>query len=1661
MVSAVASLGTRADCTTPIPTEIINVAITGGATPTNFSYQVAIDGGAYDSLNAIPAGATSFTYPATSIGSFYEFKITDNTTGCSIISNAYTVPVFNTMTVTASAAANVDCATNATGAIEINITGYSGAYTYEIFRGSTTTGFIGSGDTLTNPFVLPHGLIATTSGSEYTVVVTQTAYPSCPGTSLPVTITEPAVLALSPTITVVNQNCNNTGATITVPLSSVTGGTGGTLGYTFAFVPNGTGVEPIASAFGPSNFVTLPTTQIAPLFDTVEVWVKDTNDCTVMQTVRISLDDIPTILDPGAQCFVGAPIVIDLSSLATVPVGPAQFYTVNGSNQTNATYTITKPGSYYFSVTDANGCISNTVTYTVVNQLIAGALLDKDLTCAPTPAATINVTITGGVGPFSYQMFNGVTAVGGITPVTGTTFTVNPTTAGTYSFLITDSYSPTCSVTTNPVEVTIPVPPTFTAVPTDATCNGDSNGTITVTPTAGVAPFTFALSGGFNTTGDATGNYSGLPAGSYTVTITDAKGCPATSATPIIIGEPAAVRVDTFVVTTPLRCGPSNVTLQARVTAQGVGGNGSYEYNFNNEGWTKDDFYLTNIAGPVSVLVRDTNLCTVSAAVSIPVDALDKPKDLAFLVTTEPTCLANTATVQVTATDGVGSLDFDIIEFNNVPTTFYLTQTTPGSGTPASFANLPPGDYTFRVTDSNGCTYQELYPVAPVVNIAATVATITNETCFNTDNGTATFTVSNSVGYTATLTVGTGSPQITGNTVSLTALAPGNYNLQVEDITTRCRADVPFTIAGIAQVLDFNTTPTNINCNNDEAIITVTATGGTLDYKYAVALATAPAPAVTDYSLSSTLTVDTNNGTNMNWIVYVLDANGCPINKPQTILVDANPTIASAVATQCPSTTGTYDITVTASGFSSALEYSADGTNYQTGNVITVNAPGNYTITVKDANGCISVGFPVSIVDPLILTPTVSTPVTCADGDGVVTVSTTGGSGNYVYNIDGGTFASVTSFLNVASGNHTIGVRDTTTLCEVFATVNLQVATPVTGFALAKTEVTCNGGTDGSITATMDTPAPGVNDNPVYTYTLTGTTTVGNLPVTRPAQDSPLFSGLSAGSYTVVVTSERGCTDTETITIFEPGLITVPAPTVVQFGCTSGNAGNLATITVTGVTGGTTPYLNYEFIKNGTQVQFGDSNVYTEANLSGGSYIVNVYDSKRCIGTTTAAITINPYIQLDKVNVNVTRAITCLLPENISVSATTIGGPATNLQYTLVDVTYDNTTTPPTAIKGSIYPAVTNPTGVFANLPVGNYEITVRNLDTNCEIIGVHYVNQPNTFDLTIDNLVDVTCLGDTNGSARVTLIDTVITATSPNQAGPFTYTVTGPVASTGTATTAGPITLTNLTAGAYSITAVLSNSPFCTVSKNFTISGPNAALVISETHTAITCVAGNNDGSISATATGGWPGGYEFQLERGATVVTPWSTVSNFNGLTAGNYTVKVRDPKGCEVSTTVPLVIPTLIDFIATPSTTLLTCNGDTNARITVSAPTGGQGSNYLYTLNTTSVTPMISSGPQSGNVFDNLGAGTYTITVTDGWGCGTTSAPIVIAQPTKVVASLVLATTQTCFTQSTITLSAIGGTGAYEYSTTPNFAAIEGNFATRDYFPCACRNLPLLCT
>ncbi|MGL2987974.1 T9SS type B sorting domain-containing protein [Flavobacterium sp. RSSA_27] len=1573
-------------------------------------------------------GSKKTTIPNLIPGVTYTFIVHDGLTGCYYFeTSSIAVPTNSTITVNPLTPNNITCKGAADGNVSFTMNhtyGFDTPVTYQIYNSQSVTP-VGSSVATTIP--ASGSLVISNFGTlpfgNYFVLVTETGaapHAGCSISSAPFDITESAI-DLSITANVIkNSNCNDLGI--------ITGqAKDGTAPYSYQVTTSAT--PPLASDV---NWVSTNTfTRAGSLAGTTYyVYAKDAYGCIKSDDVILLQDAPPTITAPAPICYNGTAFTINLvtDASATATIVPAT-YSVNGSAfQNSPSFTFNAAGTYNLVIKDGNGCEAN-VDFVVLPKLELSAAVTKALDCTSSPNAEITLTANGGTTtPLPYIFEYSTT--GGAPWTTMTTNVLSASTAGTYTFRVTDANNTTTCQTTTSI-VLDPIPTTvFTTTETNVSCNGGSDGTITVNVTAGEGPYEYSLTDGVTTTPFQTSNqFTGLAAGTtYVVTVRNAKQCTLPSS-PITISEPSAITASAAV-TTPLSCGTGNITQQATVTVTASGGTGVLEYSFDGgANYSTVNTYTTNIPGLVSVLVKDANGCPIAAAVTADVLPLNPPTQM-DINGTPVYCapLATTSTVTISnVQNGVTPYTYQIIS--------PIAAMIDNLANPV-FAGLAPDTYVFQVTDANGCTYQESYTVAPVNNITVAVSATTDVTCFGDNNGSATFKVTDFTNYTAVLTTGTGGT-ITqaADIVTLTGLAPGAYTLQVTDATTGCTADVSFAIAQ-PTVLDL-TLVSNVNANcNSGAIVTVQGTGGTPSYTYAF-VADGVTPIATDYTASNNATLAVTLPSPNNYDVWVQDANGCKFKLDIVVVMDANPVLNGVAFTECPDPiNGTYTFTINTPTGVGPFEYSIGG-GFQTSPIFVVNAPGSYDVTVKDKNGCTTtVPALVVIRQPLILTPTVSTPVSCADNDGVITVSATGGSGSYLYNIDGSAFASVTSFPNVSSGNHIIGVQDTTTLCEVFATVNLQVATPITGFALAKTEVTCNGGTDGTITASMDTPTAGVNDNPVYTYTLTGTTTVGNLPVTRPSQASPLFSGLAAGTYTVVVTSGRGCTDTETITIIEPGLITVPAPTVVEFGCTSGNTSNLATITVTGVTGGTAPYLNYEFIKNGTRVQFGSNNVYTEADLLGGSYVVNVFDSNGCSGTTTAPITIAPFVQLDKVNVNVINAITCTNLEDIAVSVSAIGGTPTNLQFTVRDVIIDSSVTPPTVTKGTVYnfPPVSVVAGVatFTNLPVGNYEITVRNVDTNCEITGVHFVNEPNTFDLTIDNIVDVTCFGTTTGSARVTLIDRVPLPT--NEAGPFTYTLVDALGNSlpsGASTAAGVVDLTNLAAGTYTITATLTNTPYCTVSKNFTITGPSTALVISETHTAITCVPGNN-GSISATATGGWPGGYEFELLGPLSVA--YSTQSVFTGLTAGTYTVNVRDTKGCVATTTVTLVNPTPIAFTTTTINQALQCNGDTTASITVNAPTGGQGSNYLYTLNTISASPVRSSGPQASNVFANLGAGTYTVTVTDGWGCSTTTVtPIVITEPTKVAATLVVATTPTCLTDATLTLSATGGTGTYEYGTT----------------------------
>jgi|GEM_PF-567038 len=1611
-------------CVAPNLTSTVNVSADKGVGALKFEI-IATNSGTAPALWG-PVPTTDFTIAASFPGLLpgdYTFQVTDSN-GCSYV-ELYTVKDVVPIAIVGELVNDISCnAANGTtnnGKAKYTVTGFSSTGNYNVAVTSV-------------PAALPYALtqtgdvieLAGLSAGSYNVAVTDITT-GC-SQNATVVITNPAAIVFTAAATKVF--CSKDVSEITV--SAVSGGTGA---YTYAVLKAGT---PAASAvYSSSNILTVDTNLVDVSWD---VYVKDANGCILMKNVGIINNAAPTIIVPDQQCFTGGSLSVDLNGIKlstgqpiTTVYGGVKSYTLNGSNLASSIATFTAPGTYVLGIKDDNGCEA-TVNYIINKQLLATATMTKDLFCTGSISATIKVDITDGVAPYTYQMYLGGVATGVSTAVAGSNFTVSVATAGSYYFVIKDSNSPSCSVQTNTVIVNTPTIPTGSAVPTNVTCSGGADGIIKVTPANGIAPYTYTLSGPVaNTTGNTTGIYTGLPAGSYSIIVKDAKGC-SSLAIPVSITQPAVVSATAAV--TPFGCNAANAPQDAIVTITPGGGTPGYSYSFDGGvTFQSSPSFTVNSAKTINYVVHDANGCSTVGAHTATVLPYTPPKDMDL--TASPiycSTIPAVSTVTVNSvTGGFGSYKYEIIS----PATAVTAPSVSNS-----FPNLAPDTYVIKVTDANGCSTTKSIVVKEADKISVTAQLVNDVFCKGGATGAIKFTAANYItsgSYTPSLSPSAGTMTQSGDVFTYTNLPKGNYTFTIVDNVSGCSAPFNFTINEPSVALSSTSAATNINCNNDTAIVTITANGGTAPYKYAIARASDPVPGAASFVVGNKLVIDTNNGSDMNWIAYVKDANGCDTNNVQPILLDAKPIISSAVVTQCPSLTGTYSITVTASGFSSALQYSVDGVSFQTGNVITVNAPGAYNVTVKDANGCLSASTPVTILQPLVLTSKVVTSPSCANNDGVINVSTTGGSGNYVYNIDGGAFGAAAVFNSVVSGSHTMGVKDTSTFCEVYVPVKLTAATPVTGFILSTTPVSCKGGNDGTIIASMATPAAGVNDNPVYMYSLNGGT----------PQTSNLFTGLTAGNYTVSVISGRGCPASASIPVTEPGTITVPAPAVAQFGCTTGNTGNFATITVSGVRGGSGTYLIYEFIRGGVTVQRGSSNVFIETNVSGGSYVVNVYDNKGCQGSTLAPISIAPFTAIDKVKVVVNNAITCANLENITATAVDASGTAiAGIQYSLVDVS-----------GALVFPS--NPTGVFTGLAVGNYIITAANLTTGCSVQEVHYVFEPNTFELTIDNVVDVTCFSGTNGSAKVTLVDR--DTNNGNQAGAFTYTLVDALGNSlpgGTAVSAGPINLSGLAAGTYTVTATLTNSPKCTVSKSFTITGPTAVLKISETHTAITCITGNNDGSISVTAVGGWPGGYEFQLETLAgTAIKTWSGSTQFTGLVAGNYIVKVRDTKTCVDQVQVNFVNPTPIAATIGVNKTTLSCFEDTDATITVNLPVTGGSGVYNYTLETTFADGRVTlNGPQSSNVFTNLGAASYKVIVSDTWTCSAVTNTVVINEPNIVTASLVGTSIQTCMSPATLTLSAVGGTGPYTYYADANFTNSLGSFTNSITFSVPFTTVPV---
>lgn len=1352
-------------------------------------------------------------------------------------------------------------------------------------------------------------------------------------------------------------------------------------------------------------------------------------------------------------------------------------YTLTPGGITNGTGTFTglAAGTYTVTAKDANNC-SITTSLIIIQALgLTWATVNKtNVTCNGLANGTITALAGGGFGTVTYTL-----NPGNVNNITGNFNNLGP---NTYTVLATDANGCT-GVTT--VSITQSPPLVITGVTaTNIVCNGAATGGITVTSSGGAPVVNYTINPGAIT--NATGIFTNMTSGNYTISVVDANGCSVTSA--VAISQPPLLGFGNGVVVNPT-CVPGN---NGSFTVNGIGGVPGYTYKLGAGAYQAGNTFTGLTAGVYVVTIKDANGCTKTVAVTL----VNNNGLVLSNATNPPPCSNALAVIAVNATNGVAPYTFTLMPNN-------ITNNT------GQFPGMGPGAYTVNVVDASGCT------ASIVINITLPPAlqwsnfVVNHLPCTGVGTGSINATAS---GGTGTITYSLTPGGITNITGAFPGLGINTYTVLATD-ANGCTVSSVATI-GIAPALTF-TGPaiTNVACNGgNNGVINVNTTGGT---------------GVPNYTINpggiTNITGTFSNLTAGAYTITGVDAVGCStttvvnVTQPNALVI-AN--ITSTPPSCVPGADGS--ITITASGGTSPYSYSLNGGIFQGLNIFSNLNIGTYTIQVKDANNCTqtSVFNLINPNAPSFSNVTVNQANCAGANTGSIVATINGGVGVITFVINPlGLTNNTGIFNNLPVNNYTITATDANN-CVITTLANIVQPSLITWTATNFTDITCNGLTNGAINVNA------TGGNGALTYTLMPGN-INNL--------TGVFSPLVANNYTVIATDANGCTINTTFIITNPAALnwnaasytditcfnanngTINAPAIggtgtinytlmpgnvtnntgsfnnlqtATFTVTAADAngcsitssftissppaflitnmvgttptcvpGNNATITVT-ATGGTPIYL---YSKNGNPPQA--SNVFTNIGVS--NYTIVVTDANGCTVSSTIAIT-NP---ASPAITNVTTTnILCFGNNTGNITVTATGGNGA-LTYVLNPA------------------ALTNMTGVFNNIFADNYTVSVTDANGCSATQNIIISEPPPLVWDSVDNR-DIPCYGGNNG---------LVTSSASGGTGTIYYTLLPP-------------NITNITGaffglgvGQYTLNAVDSNG--CLISAVFLINQAPPIIWANVTPTPVSCFGGNN-GVINVQTTGG-VGGFTYKLQPGNVI----NGTGIFPNLTAGNYTITSTDLNNCTVTTTVFLNQAALVQ-LTNAATTPASCNPGCDGTVALTA-TGGNGvytfalnagpfqaSNTfaglctgVYTVNildgnnctgtgtfsistangpnqiNTNVTNVLCNGGNTGQIntvitggngvitytlnpgavvnnngiFQNLASGTYTVLVSDANGC-TISSVVTITQPALLNIAAVSTTDVTCFNgnDGSVNINTVGGTGTITYTLQPvNLTNITGVF------------------
>jgi len=1288
-----------------------------------------------------------------------------------------------------------------------------------------------------------------------------------------------------------------------------------------------------------------------------------TNSCSGNAFCVTAALTFPTV--PDTSYWFGDPLTLDTA----LAIGSGDTVTVIPTTST----------SYYYST--FNGvCWSepDTVDVTILPTLTASITQNTAISC-PGDSASVTASGSGGGGTYSFTW-----------PTGETTASVNLP-AGTWCVTVDDGGG-TCSDTACVILVD-PTGLTVSASSVDPLCNGQATGSATATPTGGTGTITYAWSNG-----GAGAVITGLTADTYTVTATDGNGCTATDTT--VVDEPTP-----FVLSMTSDSVSCNGGSDGEGCAALTGGTPNYSYLWSN-GAT--GICASGLAvGTYTVTITDANGCQISDTVAI----------------FEPAVLM--ATIDSTDSNDCFGAAEGIAYASGSGGTAPYSFAWPNGSTSDTSMNLTAGIYIVTITDDEGCTATATAVITqPAAGMTISITNTDSTLCNGDSTGAATALAVNGSG---TITYQWSNGNNTATTT--TGLSAGTYGVTSTD-ASGCTASTTATIFepnAIIVVVSGN----DPSCNGEDdgdASATVTNGVGTLTYNWSNGAIGTPITG---------LTADT-------YIVVVTDANGCT-GTDTVILADPagmSATFSGVVESSCTSCTG--EATVAITGGAATLSYLWP--NGQTSTSATVLCDGINEVTVTDGNGCVdsfAVAIPsdsadtviamgtdplcagvcdgviftsntctgctfiwtdsatnvtvgttdtvsgrcagtyivamtnaggctsfdtVSIADPAGVSVAITSfdTVSCLGGnDGTATALATGGSGTITYQWSNGNTGTLATLLT--AGTFTVYATDANGCLDSAQVIITEPATGLSVVASIDSNVSCNGDNDGGASATA------AGGSGTLTYTWNGA--LNGTPIT----------GLTAGTYVVVVSDAGSCTATDSVTILEPTAVVGVIDSTINPTCPGDTNG---TATVHGI-GGSGNY-TYMWPSGNTGT--------TEIDLSDGTYCVTITDDSGCVdilcvnivdptgmsntfsgitlssctvcdgdatanvtggngtnytylwgnGQTTAA---NDSLCAGVNNVTITDSLGCTLIDAVAISADgadTVFADSIDATCGSCDgtvyATY-NCNNGPCTVNWTAFGSTTSigTTDTINNLCAGTYFVELTN-NGGCVSTAEVEVISPDPIDPD-DTITNESCSGAADGA---------IGLTPTGGSGVFTYAWSN---------SAGNVaTNTGLTAGTYTVT--ISDNAGCDTIVEFIIDAPTGIL-IADTSTNASCF-GICDGTITLTPSGGG-GSYSYNWSP---IPGNGQGVQAATGLCAGDYMVTVSDINGCEAYDTITITSPNEI-IQDTAIVVDATC-GDCDGTITSTISGGGGGFNYAWTNGDTT------------NVSDSLCFGFYQLTVTDANGC-----------------------------------------------------------------------------